>query len=320
MPRTPPSPLRVAISLGDPNGIGYEIVLKAMRRKSVAALAEYTLIGSGEALAHWSASLGIAMKTPVIDVGPVKWNPGVIDAAAGMIAARSIETGAHLCMSGLADVLVTAPISKEALHLAGIPFPGHTEMLQSLTKSKRVTMILMSPRMRVALMTIHEPLSRVPELLSSKSIRDKLDDLHHTLQTDFAIRNPRIAVLGLNPHAGEHGMFGREEQKIIAPAIASAKRKGINAEGPFPADGFFARWTPNKVDAILAMYHDQGLIPLKFDAKGGGVNVSANLPIVRTSPDHGTAFDIAGKNVADASSLVEAIRVGIGIARNRLTF
>lgn len=310
--------MRVAISLGDPNGIGYEIVLKSLRKRSVATLADYTLVGSADALAYWSDELGIPVRTRIIDVGPtIDVRPGKMTAGAGAVAARSIETAAHLCIGGLADLLVTAPIAKEAMHKAGVTFPGHTEMLQALSQAPRVTMILMSPRLRVALMTIHVAIARVPKLLKTAAITQKLVDLQDTLRVDFGIARPRIAVLGLNPHAGEHGMFGGEEATIIAPAINAAKKRGIKAEGPFAADGFFARWTPNKYDAVLAMYHDQGLIPLKFDAHGGGVNVSANLPIVRTSPDHGTAFDIAGKGIADESSFIEAIRTGLAIAINR---
>jgi 4-hydroxythreonine-4-phosphate dehydrogenase len=310
----------VVISLGDFNGIGYEIALKSMLQKSVRSLAEYTLVGSFEALAAWKKALGITMPLNFIEVAPkqsVHVTPGKITASAGAVAARSIEIAAKMCIRGEANVLVTAPIAKESFHKAGIEFPGHTEMLQSLTKSKRVTMILLSERMRVALVTIHRALRTVPGVLSKNDILTKLGDLNDTLRIDFATPKPRIAVLGLNPHASENGMFGDEEKRIISPAIIAARKKKILAEGPFPADGFFARWTPLKYDAILAMYHDQGLIPLKMDARGGGVNFSANLPIVRTSPDHGTAFDIAGKNRANESSFIEAIKVGLQIAHNR---
>ncbi len=254
---------------------------------------------------------------PIIDVGPCAIRPGNITADAGSVAARSVETAAHWCIARRADAMVTAPIAKEAFHLAAVDFPGHTEMLQSITRAPRVTMILCSPRLRVALATIHTPISYVPSLLDRRAIARQLVDLDATLRVDFGCRTPRIAVLGLNPHAGEHGMFGNEEERVIAPAIADAKRKRVRAFGPFPADGFFARWTPNLYDAVLAMYHDQGLIPLKMDAHGSGVNVSASLPIVRTSPDHGTAFDIAGKGIADPSSFIAAIDLAISIAANR---
>ena len=318
---------RIAISLGDFNGIGYEIVIKALRRKDVQQLADYILVGSVDALAQWNERLKMPTSFPysipetiffeIDEPKRVKIAPGKISKLAGYYSAKAIEFAAGLCHDGGADALVTAPIAKEAMHAAGVPFPGHTEMLQHVTNAKNVTMILLSPRMRVALATIHEQLITVPTLITAKNILTKLRLLNETVRIDFATKKPRIAVLGLNPHAGEAGMFGDEEQKIIAPAIRAAQKTGIAAEGPFPADGFFARWTPLKYDAILAMYHDQGLIPLKMDAHNEGVNFSANLPIVRTSPDHGTAFDIAGKNIAKETSFVEAIKVAIDVAKNR---
>jgi 4-hydroxythreonine-4-phosphate dehydrogenase len=301
----------------------------------VQALADYTLIGSMEALGEWGKRLSMPAGFPltipnagVLDVTGeskarraravnIKVTPGTPTRISGMIAARAIDVAARTCMEGSADALVTSPIAKEALRKAGIPFNGHTDMLQFIAQSRTVTMILLSPRMRVALATVHVQLKRAPSMLTKKLILGKLRDLNHTLRIDFALQNPRIAVLGVNPHAGERGMFGDEEKKIVAPAIRAAQKEGVLAEGPFPADGFFARWTPMKYDAILAMYHDQGLIPLKMDAQNEGVNFSANLPFVRTSPDHGTAFDIAGKNIAKEESFIEAIKVALQIARNR---
>jgi 4-hydroxythreonine-4-phosphate dehydrogenase len=307
----------IVVSLGDPNGIGYEIVLKSLRRPTVRKRAAFTLIGSRQAWNFWQEHLDIRVSVPIIDIGDCRVRPGKVAADAGLIAARAIETAAHWCIAGKADAMVTAPIAKEALHLAGVEFPGHTEMLQAITRSPRVTMILCSPRMRVALATIHTPISFVAALLDRRAIAQQLVDLHRTLSIDFGVAKPRIAVLGLNPHAGEHGMFGTEEARVIEPAIAEAKKKRVHAFGPFPADGFFARWTPNAYDAVLAMYHDQGLIPLKMDAHGAGVNVSASLPIVRTSPDHGTAFDIAGHGTADPVSFITAIELALTIANNR---
>jgi 4-hydroxythreonine-4-phosphate dehydrogenase len=223
----------------------------------------------------------------------------------------------HLVQGGHADAVVTAPVSKQALHLAGIRVPGQTEMLQQLTRSKQVAMMLVSPTLRVGLVTIHVPLRAVSSTLTADLLLSRCMLVYDALRGDWRISRPRLAVLGLNPHAGEGGDIGTEEQRLILPAIAALRRKGIRAEGPFPADAFFARYAPGSYDAVIAMYHDQGLIPIKMSAGGRAVNVSVGLPIVRTSPDHGTAFDIAGRGIADPRSMVEAIRLAVLIARNR---
>jgi 4-hydroxythreonine-4-phosphate dehydrogenase len=209
------------------------------------------------------------------------------------------------------------PVAKSSLYLAGWKYPGHTEMLADYCQSQEHLMILMTDRVRVALATIHIPLSRINQILSSELIISKTITLHECLKTDFGIDSPAIAVLGLNPHAGEDGALGEEENKIILPAIKKLNVSGIRAEGPFPADGFFAHGAYRNYDAILAMYHDQGLIPLKMLAAGGGVNFTAGLPIVRTSPDHGTAYSIAGKNEANSQSSYDAIISAIEIVKRR---
>jgi 4-hydroxythreonine-4-phosphate dehydrogenase len=213
--------------------------------------------------------------------------------------------------------MVTAPVSKEAMFRSGYRYPGQTEFLTRRSGAKSSAMMLVADDFRVALATVHLPLKRVSRALSSERIVKKLRLIDTTLRRDFAIRRPRIAVLGLNPHAGEGGHLGSEEISTITPAISRARKDGIRAFGPFPADGFFGAGSFRGYDAVLAMYHDQGLVPLKMKAFSSGVNFSAGLSIVRTSPDHGTAFDIAGRGIADPRSMIEAIKLAASVIRNR---
>jgi len=215
------------------------------------------------------------------------------------------------------DAIVTAPASKEALHLAGYNFPGQTEMIALLTRSQRVLMMLGNSFLKVGLVTIHTAIKDVAQQISKEKILDKLSIINESLKTDFRIQKPTIAVLGLNPHAGEHGIIGNEEDTIIVPALTEARTKGLHVEGPFSSDGFFGMHSYKKFDGVLAMYHDQGLIPLKMLGFDQGVNFSAGLKIIRCSPDHGTAYDIAGKNKASITSMLAAIRWAVTIAKNR---
>lgn len=247
---------------------------------------------------------------------PVTITPGTIATDTGKTALLALETSIRECIDGRAAAMVTLPVSKEACTQAGWTFPGQTEMLAARTGGTPL-MILCTRDLRVALATIHEPLAKVSSLITHDNVRIRIEALHTSLTTDWNITHPKIAVLGLNPHAGEHGMFGREELDVIAPAIASVRQQGIDAAGPFPADGFFAFGAYASYDGILAMYHDQGLIPLKLLAHGGGVNMTAGLPIVRTSPDHGTGFSLAGKGMADPLSTKEAIQFARDIAMHR---
>jgi 4-hydroxythreonine-4-phosphate dehydrogenase len=215
------------------------------------------------------------------------------------------------------SAMVTAPVSKEGLAMAGYGFPGQTEMVALLSGSQRVAMMLLSPKMRIGLVTIHAPISSLRDLITREKVQEKVSIIYESLQKDFRILKPRIAVLALNPHAGENGLLGLEEQEIILPSLSSLRDAGMTIEGPFPADGFFGMHSYRSYDAIVAMYHDQGLIPLKMIGFDAGVNFSAGLPIVRTSPDHGTAFSIAGKNKASSKSMVEAIVTAVRISQNR---
>jgi 4-hydroxythreonine-4-phosphate dehydrogenase len=243
--------------------------------------------------------------------------PGRVSARAGSTALRSLHAAVRLIQNGWADALVTAPVSKQALHLAGSGMPGQTELLQRLTSARSVAMMLVSSAMKVGLVTIHLPLRRVAGSITRSLLEARLGVIHRALRTDWDIKNPRIAVLGLNPHAGEGGDIGNEEQRVIIPTLRSLRSEKFHVEGPFPADGFFGNYRQEMWDAVVAMYHDQGLIPLKYSSFGGAVNYTAGLPIVRTSPDHGTAFDIAGKGIADTGSMSAAIALALGIVRTR---
>ena len=286
---------RIGITLGDVAGIGPEIVAKALASGKLDKRFDYEVIGDPHTKRRADA---------------VDW----------------VVQGARRCLSGELAALVTAPISKQLLHDAGYHFEGHTELLAHVARTKRFAMMLVgppSPRLRrasgplrVALVTIHVPLARVPRLLSTKKIVEVIE-LSHDVCKRFGIRRPKIGVAGLNPHAGEGGLLGHEERRIIAPAIQSAKRKGIGVTGPWPADTLFHKAYHGEFDAVVAMYHDQGLAPLKMIAFDSGVNLTLGLPFVRTSPDHGTAFDIAGKGIANPASMIAAINLAAQLTRLR---
>jgi len=323
----------IAITIGDMNGIGPEIALKAAIHRSVQALCTPMLVGPLSVFEHVRAGLRINVQLqkaaamlpkgrviPVQDVGDGIWADveyGKPTRASGRTAGSAIEAAVNLCLSGKTHAMVTAPASKEALRLAGYNFPGQTEMIALLSRSTRVAMMLVSDEMRVGLVTIHVPLREVSDRVTREKVVEKLEILDNSLKKDFRIKKPRIAVLGLNPHAGEHGIIGRDEKDVLQPALEEARSSHIQAEGPFPADGFFGSKQYRSFDAILAMYHDQGLVPLKLMSFGKAVNFSAGLDVIRTSPDHGTAYDIAGKGTARIESMVEAVKLAVTISRNR---
>lgn len=325
----------VAITVGDFNGIGPEVTLKALLHPLVVKEIRPILVGPIEIFDYYARKFKINVHCEAVDSIPATVSKNILPVIvtspvsvkqiqigknapdAGVCAGTAIERAIRLCLDHHADAMVTAPVSKEALHSAGYNFPGQTEMLALLTRSDKVTMMLVTKAMRVALATVHLPINKVSDNISQERLADKLMTVRDALQSDLGISNPRIAVLGLNPHAGENGAIGREELESIIPAIAAAKKKNINAEGPFPADGFFASGEYKHFDAILAMYHDQGLIPLKMSGFDEGVNYSAGLKIVRTSPDHGTAFNIAGKGIAQPGSMIAAIMLASSIAQQR---
>jgi 4-hydroxythreonine-4-phosphate dehydrogenase len=314
---------RLALTLGDPNGIGPEVVLKTLADETIREQIEPVIVGSSSALRAHAARLGldaVADGLSVWEVAPgvtpdVAW--GETTATGGRLAMRAVEIGADACLSGEADALVTAPISKEAITLAGYRFPGHTEFLAQRTHAEGFTMMLVSGGLRVALVTTHVPVHAVADLITPRAILDKLRIVTASLRRDFGIDRPKVAVLGLNPHAGDGGVIGAEDRKVVAPTLDAARAEGLDVAGPFPADSFFGTRGYERHDAVLAMYHDQGLAPFKALAFGGGVNFTAGLSIVRTSPDHGTGFDIAGQGRANASSFREAVLLAAEIAARR---
>ena len=330
------SPL--ALTLGDPAGIGPEIVFKAWSQLRASGPA-FVVVGDFQALASASGS-GMHMVRrvttpkqgaevfsqvlPVLDIplrSPVV--AGQPSSAAAPAIIRWIETGAGLALSGAVSGLVTAPIAKAPLYEAGFQFPGHTEFLGELTASANYQgargpiMMLAVDGLRTTLVTVHEPLSKVGGLLSVDKIVNAGMVTAQALRSDFGIEAPRLAVAGFNPHAGEDGSIGREDAEIIAPAVAALRELGVNAKGPTPADSLFHEAARAKFDAVVCMYHDQALIPVKMLDFWGGVNLTLGLPIVRTSPDHGTAFDIAGRGLARPDSLIAAIRMAHDIAERR---
>ena len=322
---------RLVLTLGDPAGIGPEVILKAVCCPALPSLAQILVVGSVAALEETRRKLKLRLgfgeaghgglfapgRIQVLDPAPFRgWppRPGRWTAATGRASLAYAETAIDLCLRGEADGLVTGPICKAAWRAAGCPYPGHTELLAARTRTRKVVMLLVGGGLRVALATIHEPLAQVPRLVTRRGIVETCQVLDRDLRRFFGLRRPRIAVLGLNPHAGEEGQIGREEKRVLAPAVAALRRQGIAAIGPVPADTAFHQALCGAYDAVLAMYHDQGLGPLKTVAFDTGVNVTLGLPIVRTSVDHGTAFGIAGKGLASAASCVEAIRLAARMA------
>lgn len=321
----------LALTMGDPAGIGGELTVQAWRtlRKTgpafvalddpdrLAALAPEVSVRSvaraAEAAFVFSDALPVL---PVSLAAPAL--PGKPDPANGQAVIASIERAVRLVLAGEAAAIVTNPISKAVLYAAGFRHPGHTEFLAELTgATDREVMMLVSPQLRVAPVTIHVPLRRALDLLTAEAIVAAARTTAEALRRDFGIASPRLAVAGLNPHAGEGGALGTEERTIIAPAIAALREEGIAVTGPHPPDTMFTATARRGYDAAICMYHDQALIPLKTLDMSQGVNVTLGLPIVRTSPDHGTAFDIAGAGIADPSSLIAALRLAQMIAANR---
>ncbi len=324
--------MKIAVSIGDVNGIGLECFAKALAKLSYDRnKLSFILFGSHRLILNYLDELeinfeetenginlfGYEIKIKNRDIdGSIEF--GQITAEAGKIAADSIADAVESIKAGDTDLLLTLPINKKAISLSGFNFPGHTEMLGESFGADPL-MILFSGDVRVALATVHEPIHVVASLLTPDLIECKYAALENSLRLDFGIDNPRIAILGLNPHAGEQGNIGFEEVSYINDTIdkLNIRHENSKAEGPFPADGFFGFGQYKDYDGILAMYHDQGLIPLKLLAQGGGVNFTANLSMVRVSPDHGTAYQIAGTNTADETSTLEAIQSGIAMVENR---
>ncbi|MDR4482390.1 MAG: 4-hydroxythreonine-4-phosphate dehydrogenase PdxA [Nitrospirales bacterium] len=337
MASTKPTKPLLAITMGDPAGIGPEIIVKALQLPKIWQVCRPLVIGSRTILEYTAQSLGASLvlvpvsghesssdsrmfrrgSLPVLDpfsgsVRPVRL--GRVTARSGDMAVTCIQTAVRLAQAGCVQGIVTAPINKHAIQLAGHTYPGHTEMLADLTNAKESGMMIVGGPLKILFATTHLALRDVPKVLTSTTILRAIRLAHQGLTRVFRIRKPRIGVAGLNPHAGENGLFGDEEGRLIRPAIRQAKKQGIACTGPHPADTLFGKAVRGSFDGIVALYHDQGLIPLKTVAFGHCVNITVGLPIIRTSVDHGTAYDIAGQGKADPTSLVEALTMAAKLA------
>lgn len=326
--------IRIGISCGDINGIGMEIIIKTLSDPLLQQSFTTVVYGSGKIAGYYRKNMGLndfsfnivnsaeeikMKKANLINL----WNEEVVvnmgqsTESGGKYALRSLEAATKDLASGKIDVLVTAPINKHNIQNDRFRFPGHTEYLAKMSNVNDALMFMVSGDLRIGVVTGHIPVSQVSQNISKDKIVRMARIMNQSLMRDFGIRKPKIAVLGLNPHAGDNGLIGDEDRSIIEPAVSALKNEGILAMGPYPADGFFGNGNYKNFDAVLAMYHDQGLIPFKTISFGSGVNYTAGLPIVRTSPDHGTAYDLVGKGTADESSFRNAIYLATDIYLNR---
>jgi len=289
---------RIAITVGDPAGIGPEVARKAAEDPRVGDACEVVMYGPPPG---------------------ARFEPGVLSADAGRAAYDAICTAVRDAQAGVVGGMATAPVNKLAFARAGLPWKGHTDLLADLTGAARVAMMFWSEPLKVVLASVHVPLAEVPRVLTRELLDGIIDLSARELPHIVATGELRLALAGLNPHAGEHGLIGVEEQRVLGPAVEAARARGINIQGPFPGDTIFVRAVRGEFDAVIACYHDQGLIPVKLLAFGTAVNVTLGLPIIRTSVDHGTAFDIAGKGVADPSSMIEATLLAARLATSKFS-
>jgi 4-hydroxythreonine-4-phosphate dehydrogenase len=325
---------RIGITLGDVNGIGPEVVIKALADSRLLNIITPVVYGSAKVISFYKKQFNIEELnyTQVRSKGQfaprsinvincwedsLEINPGKASKVTGKAAFVALKQAVEELKEGVTDALVTAPIDKQSIHSEEFPFAGHTEYLTQFFGAPDSLMFMVSDTLRIGLVTEHVPLKDVASLVTKERIESKLQIMEQSLRKDFSISKPRIAVLGLNPHAGDGGLIGQEDEQVIKPVITEQKNKGKLVYGPFPADGFFAAGSHTKYDGILAMYHDQGLIAFKSIAFEEGINFTAGLPFIRTSPDHGTAYGIAGKNQANENSLREAIYRAADIFKNR---
>lgn len=322
--------------MGDPAGIGPEVIAKALAGRAVARLCRPVVIGARAVMEETVRRLRLPLRiTPIDDfqnlapranqimiVEPLekplgRFAIGLAAPETGSASVAFIKKGVDLALAGQIAGIVTAPINKEAMNMAGFQYPGHTELLADLTQSAEVGMMIVGGPLKIMFTTTHVAIKNLSSLLTTDRIAKAIRIAHRGLKDYFGIAAPKIGVAALNPHAGEHGLFGDEEDARILPAVRQARAAGIDASDPMPADTLFGKAARGAYDGIVAMYHDQGLIPLKLVAFGTCVNVTVGLPIIRTSVDHGTAYDIAGKGVADPGSLVEAVKLAANLASNR---
>jgi len=327
--------IRVGISIGDPNGIGGEIILKSFEDPAMLEMYTPVIFASTRLFSYYLKELGLSAKIHGIkstdDIVPGKINVvrllqedfkvewGQVNKHAGEVAVTSLKASVKALKEGVVDVLVTAPIHKESIQSDDFKFPGHTDYLNQELEGESL-MFMVSENLRVGLLTDHLPISEVSKNITDKTIKTKIGTIKESLKKDFAITRPRIAVLGINPHVGDNGVIGTDDQDKLIPALEELREDGNIIFGPYAADAFFGSGNYKNFDAILASYHDQGLVPFKTLSFGSGVNFTAGLSHVRTSPDHGTGFDIAGKNEASASSMTAAIHAAASIYRNRMMY
>ncbi len=326
----------IGITMGEPSGIGAEIIVKALSRREICEKAKFVIFGSSEQLTYTADMLEtdfLFFRDHHEDIRQYPHNIVVLDydeidqpttsprgpsKVGGVASMAFCEDAIAAAQKDLVDAIVTAPISKTSWQMAGYrKYPGHTELLADKCKVRNIAMMFFAPQLKVVLATIHKPLFEIRNCFTIGCVFNPIELVNRALKDWFGIEKPHIGVAGLNPHAGEDGKFGDEEIRVIQPAILMAKEAGINVSGPFPADTVFLKALEGKFDCVVAMYHDQGLIPIKLLAWQDAVNVTLGLPIIRTSPDHGTAFDIAGKGKADPSSMVAAINLAIELACKR---
>ena len=328
----------IGITMGDPAGIGPEIIVKALVDKYIYGLCRPVVLGDPEIISsamlryHQKLTLHIISNSSKVSSTPGKMNlmagsslqagsilPGKPEVEGGRAMVDYIVRAVDMTRKGELDAMVTCPISKTLMHQAGYAYEGHTQLISHLTDTHDYVMMLAGERLRVALVTIHCPLKEVPALLDQDLVHKTIIITAKALRDDFGFERPRLAVAALNPHAGESGLFGSEEEEIIGPAVGRARDEGYHVVGPFPADTLFHKAASGQFEAVVAMYHDQGLIPLKLLHFSDAVNVTLGLPIIRTSVDHGTSYDIAGNGQADDSSLKAAITMAASMAKNRQT-
>lgn len=327
------SKIKIGITHGDINGVSYEIIIKALSEPRLLNNFTPVIYGSPKVFAYYKKALNSNIQTNSINSGDeiktkniniincnsedIRVEIGKSTEAAGLASYQALEKATEDLKNNIIDVLVTAPINKNNIQAAGFNFPGHTEYLAKEFGADEHLMILMNEQIKIGVVTGHIPIKDVASTITKELILKKLNVLNETLKSDFVINKPKIAVLSLNPHCGDHGVIGDEETEVIIPAIEEAKENGILTFGPYPADGFFGAFEFKKFDAVLAMYHDQGLAPFKVIAFEDGVNFTAGLPIVRTSPSHGTAYEIAGENLANEHSFRSALYLAMDIYKNR---
>lgn len=329
--------VRIGFTHGDVNGIGYEIIIKTLADERIIEMITPVVFGHSKVASYHRKTLSVRnfnfnlikrtdlanpRRANIVNITDreVKLDVGVETATGGEMAYLSLKAATEALDNREIDAIVTAPINKKNIQSRNFSFPGHTEFLADHYRVADYLMLMISDSLRIGVITGHIPINKVSEAITQELVLKKIRILDESLQKDFAIRKPRIAVLGLNPHAGDNGLIGSEEIEVIGPAIKQAFDDGILVYGPYPADGFFGSSNYTKFDGILAMYHDQGMLPFKSLAFDSGVNFTAGLPIVRTSPAHGTAYDIAGKNIADESSMRSAVYLASDIVRNRLDY